>query len=143
MGSNGWTGGELKPGLLLDTHVLIRWIIESRKLSREQFRAIDSALRRGEPLAFSAMTLVEIAMLSRSEGRGVNVAIEEFFADLSANPDFELLPISYDVAIEAGWLEGLKDPADRVIAATARVHRLRLVTSDQRMIESKLVPVLE
>jgi predicted nucleic acid-binding protein len=29
------------------------------------------------------------------------------------------------------------------IAATARVHRLRLVTSDRRIIESKLVPVVE
>lgn len=36
-----------------------------------------------------------------------------------------------------------RDPADRAIVATARVHRLRLVTSDQRIIESKLVPVIE
>jgi len=37
----------------------------------------------------------------------------------------------------------LRDPADRAIVATARVHRLRLVTSDQRIIESKLVLVIE
>jgi predicted nucleic acid-binding protein len=29
------------------------------------------------------------------------------------------------------------------MAATARVHRLRLVTSDQRIIESKLVQVID
>jgi PIN domain nuclease of toxin-antitoxin system len=33
----------------------------------------------------------------------------------------------------------LRDPADRVIVATARVHGLRLLTSDQRILESHLV----
>jgi PIN domain nuclease of toxin-antitoxin system len=36
----------------------------------------------------------------------------------------------------------LRDPADRAIVATARVHKLRLVTSDERIIESELVPVI-
>jgi PIN domain nuclease of toxin-antitoxin system len=38
---------------------------------------------------------------------------------------------------------GLRDPADRAIVATAQVHRLRLVTSDRRIVESKLMPVVE
>jgi hypothetical protein len=37
----------------------------------------------------------------------------------------------------------LRDPADRAIVASARVHNLRLVTSDRRIIESKLAPVVE
>jgi PIN domain nuclease of toxin-antitoxin system len=47
------------------------------------------------------------------------------------------------VAAEIAVLETLRDPADRVIVATARVHRLRLVTSDQRIIDSRLVAVVE
>jgi PIN domain nuclease of toxin-antitoxin system len=39
-------------------------------------------------------------------------------------------------------LASLRDPADRAIVARARVERFRLVTSDQRIIESKLVPVV-
>jgi PIN domain nuclease of toxin-antitoxin system len=39
--------------------------------------------------------------------------------------------------------DALRDPGDRVIVATARVHRLRLLTSDQRIIESALVPVID
>jgi PIN domain nuclease of toxin-antitoxin system len=39
--------------------------------------------------------------------------------------------------------DSLRDPADRVIVATARVHRLTLLTADQRIIESDLVPVVE
>jgi len=55
---------------------------------------------------------------------------------------FLVLPLSYEVAAEAALLGNLRDPADRAIVATARVHRLSLVTSDQKIIESKLVPVV-
>jgi PIN domain nuclease of toxin-antitoxin system len=39
--------------------------------------------------------------------------------------------------------DALRDPADRAIVATARVHRLRLLTADQRIIDSDLVAVIE
>jgi PIN domain nuclease of toxin-antitoxin system len=48
-----------------------------------------------------------------------------------------------DVAAEVAAIGGsLRDPADRATVGTARVRRLRLVTSDQRIIDSGLVPVV-
>jgi PIN domain nuclease of toxin-antitoxin system len=48
-----------------------------------------------------------------------------------------------EVAAEVAALGGyLRDPADRAIVSTARVRRLKLVTSDQRIIDSGLVPVV-
>jgi PIN domain nuclease of toxin-antitoxin system len=117
--------------------------MDSRKLSRTQLRALESAVRRGEPVALSAISLLEIAILASGKKAAVKVSLDEFFQDLSSNPAFRLLPLTYEVAREVQSLDVLRDPADRVIAATARVHRLRLVTSDQRMIESKLVQVVE
>ena len=131
------------PRLLLDTHILIRWLADARRLSRIQLRALESAVRRGEPVALSAITLLEIAVLSSGEKPLLKVPLDEFFQDLNSNPVFRLLPLTYDVAREVASLGILRDPADRAIAATARVHRLRLVTSDQRIIESKLVQVVE
>jgi PIN domain nuclease of toxin-antitoxin system len=133
----------LLPRLLLDTHVLVRWFLESRKLSKPQLRAIESAIARGERLAFCAMSFMEIALFARANKLALTDTVEEFFRDLTSNPTFSLLPLSYEIAIEAAALAVLRDPADRAIAATARVHRLRLVTSDQRIIDSGLVPVLE
>ena len=52
------------PRLLLDTHVLLRWLGDARKLSGEQTRVIDAALRNAEPLAVSAISLLEIAVLA-------------------------------------------------------------------------------
>ena len=129
------------PRFLLDTHVVIRWLFEDKKLSREQARVLEAAVRRAEPVALSAMSLLEIAMLT-SQGR-LRSRVDEFFEELQANPLFRILPLSYEVALVVASLGGdLRDPADRAIIATARVHRLRLLTSDQRIIESGLVPVV-
>lgn len=129
------------PRLLLDTHVVVRWLIEDKKLSREQARVLEGAVRRAEPVALSAMSLLEIAVLT-SQGK-LRLRVNEFFEELQANPLFRILPFSYEIALEVSSLGiGLRDPVDRAIVATARVHRLRLVTSDQRIIESKLVSIL-
>jgi PIN domain nuclease of toxin-antitoxin system len=132
----------LLPRFLLDTHVAVRWLIDAKKLSREQIRALEGAVRRTEPVALSTMSLLEIAMLT-SEGK-LRLPLEDFFGELQANPLFRVIPLTYEIATEVASLgSSLRDPADRAIVATARVHRLRLVTSDQRIIESKLVPVVE
>jgi PIN domain nuclease of toxin-antitoxin system len=133
----------LLPRLLLDTHILVRWLIEARKLSRTQLRTLEAAIRRGEPVAFSAISLLEIAVLASGENQALKVPLAEFFRDLNSNPVFRVLPLTYEVALEIASLGALRDPADRAIAATARVHRLRLVTSDQRIIDSELVQVVE
>jgi len=133
----------LLPRLLLDTHILIRWLIDSRKLSRSQLRALESSARRGEPVAISAISLLEIAVLASGERPALKISLDEFFEDLSSNAAFRILPLTYEVALEIASLSALRDPADRAIAATARVHRLRLATSDRRIIDSGLVQVVE
>ncbi len=82
------------PRLLLDTHIVIRWLFESRRLSRTQLRSLESAMRRGEPVAFSAMSLLEIALLSSGEKLALNTPLDEFFQLLNSNPAFRLLPLT-------------------------------------------------
>ena len=94
-------------------------------------------------MALSAVSLMEIAVLASGEKPGLKVSLDDFFRDLNSNPVFRILPLTWEVALDIASLSVLRDPVDRAIAATARVHRLRLVTSDQRIIESKLVPVVE
>ena len=132
------------PRLLLDTHVVVRWMRDSKKLSKQQVRALDEAERRAEPVALSSMSLLEVAVLT-SQGRvKLKTSLQEFFEDLQTNPVFRILPLTYEIAQEVASMGTvLRDPADRAIVATARVHRLRLVTSDQRIIDSKLVSVVD
>ena len=129
------------PRLLLDTHIVVRWLTDTRKLSQEQARVLESAVRRAEPIALSAISLLEIAVLGSAGKLGLKVPLGELFEDLQS-PVFHVLPLTFEVAAEVILLGNLRDPADRAIVATARVQRLRLVTSDRRIIESKLVHVV-
>jgi PIN domain nuclease of toxin-antitoxin system len=113
-----------------------------RKLSSEQTRVIREAERRRETVAISAFTLIEIAMLSQ-DSRKITGRVDQILSALEMNPIFEILPITIPIALDAGALRMLRDSADRTIVATARVHRLRLLTSDQRIIDSKLVSVID
>ncbi|MDX1981802.1 MAG: type II toxin-antitoxin system VapC family toxin [Bryobacteraceae bacterium] len=114
-------------------------MIDSAKLSKPQLRALEDSVRRHEPFVVSLITLLEIALLS-SDGR---LKLTQSLDAIQASPAFRLLPLTSEIALEAGNLGILRDAADRVIAATARVHRLRLVTSDQRTIDSNTVTVVE
>jgi PIN domain nuclease of toxin-antitoxin system len=131
----------LTPRFLLDTHVVVRWVIEPRKLSRDQWRTLEAAAARREIMALSAVSLLEIAAL---EERGrIRVDVREIFRVLQSEVTFQILPITFEIAEESAALTALRDPADRAIVATALVHGLRLLTSDQRIVDSKLVPVVE
>ena len=122
----------------------MRWLVEPKRLSREQLRVLRGAVRRCEPLALSAVTLLEIAVLFGEGSTRLTVPAQELLDTLGPGSGFQIVPIDVEIAAEVAAMGGaLRDPADRAIVATARVHRLRLVTSDQRIVESKLVPVVE
>lgn len=94
-------------------------------------------------MALAATTLLEIAILVADGDVELKSSLSEFLQWLEDNPVFRVMPLSAAVAAEAGSMIQLRDPADRAIAATARVHGLRLVTSDQRIIDSHLVSTIE
>jgi PIN domain nuclease of toxin-antitoxin system len=101
------------------------------------------AARRAEPLGLSASSLIEIAIATNERRHRVEANVSDIFAELEGNPIFRILPITFAIAVDAGVLSILRDPADRAIVATARVHSLRLLTSDRRIIDSKLVAVID
>jgi PIN domain nuclease of toxin-antitoxin system len=128
----------LTADLLLDTHILVRWLVEPRRLSRDQLRVIRTAARSGRPLGLSAISLVEIAVIP---GARLGAPAQDILGALEPSEEFKIVPIDLTIATEVEAVgDSLRDPMDRVIVATARVH---LVTSDQRIIASKLCPVVE
>ena len=134
----------LSPRLLLDTHIAVRWLAEPNKLSREQKRALEQTVNRNEPVAICAITLLEIAVLLRDRGTRMEISPRDLLAQIDTNPAIQVLPLTLEIAIEVAAIgNSLKDPADRAIVAAARVHRLTLVTSDQRVIDSKLVATID
>lgn len=134
----------MKPRLLLDTHVIVRWLADPKRLSREQTRVLRGAMRRGEPVAISAVSLLEIAVLFGEWSTRSPIPVEQILSELTDNPAVQVLPFTIGIAAEVAALGGfLRDPADRAIVATARALGLRLVTSDQRIVAGGLVEVVE
>jgi len=106
-------------------------------------RVIRQAVRESQPVAISAMTLLEIAQVVGAGAMRLKLTAEEVFRDLENNPLLHILPLTIEIAREVPNLRPvLRDPANCVIAATARVHGLRLLTSDVRIIESRVVSTI-
>ena len=93
-------------------------------------------------IAVSSITLLEIARLS-SHGRiHLTPDLETFLTDLEAR--FVVIPITANIARQAFDLPSSfpKDPVDRVIAATALIEDLPLVTADNEMKRTRAVPII-
>ena len=129
--------------LLLDTHILIRWLSDPKKLSHAQVCALEDLVRNGDRAGLSDMSLVEIAVLSIG-GKRPPTDLQRLLDRVDSDPLFQILPVTSEIAREiAAMGGGLRDPADQTIVATARVHRLKLLTADQRIIDSGLASVID
>ena len=91
----------------------------------------------------SAFSLLEIVLLAEGRKR-ISAGLTELFDELETNTTIGSIPFTTNIAKEmAAMGDSLRDPGDRVIVATARIHSLRLLTADQRIIDSNLVPVID
>jgi PIN domain nuclease of toxin-antitoxin system len=125
--------------ILVDTHVVVWLAFEQGQLSKKARAAIDDARKNGDGLAISDITLLELATLA-SKGRiHLDISLESFLQEVEAR--FVLLPISGRACVRAiGFPANYpKDPADRIIGATALVEGLPLVTADREILRSKMI----
>ena len=126
--------------ILLDTHVWIWWIEGNDSLRPSLRDRIDS-----EPdLAISAISLVEVATKAARGTLQLTFPLNEWMDTALNQAGIQLIPISPAVAIEAANLPGdfHKDPADRLIVATARVHGVALATQDGTILQYPHVSLL-
>ncbi|MBI4066239.1 type II toxin-antitoxin system VapC family toxin [Candidatus Gottesmanbacteria bacterium] len=126
--------------ILLDTHALVWWANETAQLSPRSRRVIDDEVKDGA-VAASAMSAWEICFLVKAGRMTLATDIETWFRDLEILPYFRFVSVDVHTAKTAVFLpESLhKDPADRMIVATALRLGVPLVTRDQKIRRSKLV----
>lgn len=128
-------GGQLSK-LLLDTHVLIWMLLGEATISPKKKQIILEAAKN-ESLFFSAISIWEVAMLAKTERITLHQPIQQWITHMLATPGLQLINLSADILCESVDLPGdfHKDPADRMIVATARVENATLVTRDARILE--------
>jgi PIN domain nuclease of toxin-antitoxin system len=119
---------------VLDTHALIWWAEESSKLSKKARQAATAGARRRELIA-SAFSVFEITTLERRGRIAFKIPLSEWLASLRVLPELTIQPMTDEIAERAGALGDVfpGDPGDRLIAATALVLDMPLITADTKL----------
>ena len=122
--------------LLLDTHVLV-WLIFGEPMLGSKARAAIRVAARQQGLLASAITPWEIGLLVSKKRIDLRRDVLEWMRDALATPGMSLVPLDPEIAVTSTRLpfEMHADPADRILAATARQLGATLVTADHRLLE--------
>jgi PIN domain nuclease of toxin-antitoxin system len=128
--------------ILVDTHVVVWLAFDQNQISRKARTAINDARKSAEGLAISGITLLELATLVSKARIRLTISLESFLEEVESR--FVVLPTSGRACAHAMVLPASypKDPADRIIGATALVEGLSLLTSDREIRRSRAVQTI-
>jgi PIN domain nuclease of toxin-antitoxin system len=128
------------PAPVLDTHAWVWWVDQDARLSRAARARLDELPQDERPYVCD-ISLWEIATLVELGRLSFDLPLGEWF-DAAAHPrSVRIVGITPQIAAEVASLPpGLhRDPADRLIVATARVLKAPVLTQDRRILKSRLV----
>jgi PIN domain nuclease of toxin-antitoxin system len=115
--------------LLLDTHIWLWTFIQPARLGkrvRSELASLDNELW------LSPVSLWEAMMLQRKKRINVPPQLDQWWLDAARR--FTEAPLTHEIVLIANQLPLPGDPADRFLAATAKVLGLTLVTADERLV---------
>lgn len=113
--------------IVLDTSALIFWTVDNANLSNAARQAIDASEQR----VVSAISIWELALKVKQRRLVLPLSLDEYLAGLSQLSGFEMLSVdvpTWLLSVNLPWDH--RDPADRVIVATATRLDCPLVSSD-------------
>jgi PIN domain nuclease of toxin-antitoxin system len=122
--------------LLLDTHAAI-WIVRNERLAPRAIEAINAAHQDAGTVFVSAITAWEVGLLVSRNRLNLLMTPQRWFARLLGLPGMQLAELSPDILIGSSFLPGdhPREPADRIIVATARDLGATLITRDQALLK--------
>jgi PIN domain nuclease of toxin-antitoxin system len=128
---------------LLDTHILIWWHERPSRLPNAVRRILTRA-RDGSSLLVSEISLWEVANLVELKRVRLSIGLSTWLQRATAAPLVERVGITPEIAAEVATLPASfhRDPADRLLVATARVLGVTLITEDTRILASGICSTL-
>jgi PIN domain nuclease of toxin-antitoxin system len=122
--------------LLLDTCAII-WIAVNQPMKPEAVAAMNSSFAAGEKVRVSPISAWELGLLSAKGRLSTARSPIDLFTEAITTPGVRIEALSPEVLIDASFLPGAihRDPADRILIATARKLDLTLVTRDRTILD--------
>ncbi len=122
--------------IVIDTHVLVWWVSSSDALSTAAAKAIKKTLTKNDEIIISSISAWEISMLIENGRLVLSMDVESWLDAASQIDGIPSVPVDNEIGIKSTMLPGEfhKDPADRIIVATARKLAVPLVTADEKII---------
>jgi PIN domain nuclease of toxin-antitoxin system len=122
--------------LLWDTCAVV-WIYDQAKIAQSALDLINGAYRDGVPSYVSPITAWEVGMLASRGRLRLLISPGKWFAKVCETPGVRLADMSPDLLISSSFLPGKppRDPADRIIAASARDLGATLITRDRALLD--------
>ena len=130
--------------LVIDTHVLVWWAGATGDLSVKSRRSIDRTLKGQGEIIISSISAWEVAMLVQKGRLLLSMEVERWLEEVAAVDGVRFHPVDNEVAVKSASLPGKfhKDPADRMIVATARKLAVPLVTADEKILRYEHVKTI-
>ncbi len=127
---------------LVDAHAFVWWATGKRALGRSAARVFARAERGLDELRLPSVAAFEIALLEERGRLKSALPWRQWLAALESTPGLSVEPLLLADVARARDLGALVDPFDRLVAATALRLECALITADERVTESGLVPVV-
>jgi len=123
------------PSVLLDTCAMI-WLMDAAPMTQASLDAINAAQRAHAGVFVSPVSAWELATLVRKNRIQLLRPPEVWFDTMLRLPGMRLADMPPAVLIASANLPGAPpaDPADRIIAATARAQGHTIITRDEELL---------
>jgi PIN domain nuclease of toxin-antitoxin system len=122
--------------ILLDTCAAI-WVAEGETLARPAMDLLDAATEAQAATYISPISAWEVGLLVARDRLKLLITPQRWFERLLETPGVRLADMSPELLIASSFLPGKppRDPADRILAATARDHGATLMTRDRALLD--------
>lgn len=121
---------------LLDTCAAM-YLVAQEPMAQVATEAMDKAADLGIPLRVSPITAWEVGLLQGKGRFRSSLTPQRWFETLRTRPGITLCELTPDVLLQSWFLPGKlnRDPADRIIAATAREYGFTVITRDRALLD--------
>jgi len=122
--------------ILLDTCAAI-WVVEDARLAQPAIDLLAAAADAEIPIYVSPISAWEVGLLVARERLKLLITPQRWFQQLLEAPGVRLADMSPELLIASSFLPGEppRDPADRIIVATARDYGATLMTRNRALLE--------